>query len=127
MARWAFQHDVDALFAVVRPDNARAATFVRRNGMEWVGETSKYFGATMQLYRLRPADFDQVRQVSLPPGFETEQIPGFRLRAPAKPRAPMNPVGPFVRGDPADHQHHSEPARGFAGHSPDTVLERRRR
>ena len=72
LAQWAFQHDVDELFAVVRPDNTRAATFVRRNGMEWVGETSKYFGATMQLYRLRPADFDQVQQGTLPPGFEAE-------------------------------------------------------
>ncbi|WP_338596191.1 hypothetical protein [Saccharopolyspora sp. SCSIO 74807] len=40
--------------------------------LEWVGEASKYFGATMQLYWLRPADFDQVRQGSLPLGFETE-------------------------------------------------------
>ena len=30
--------------AVVRPGNTRAAATVRRNGMEWVGETGKYFG-----------------------------------------------------------------------------------
>jgi RimJ/RimL family protein N-acetyltransferase len=32
-----FRHDVDKIFAVVRPGNTRAAATVRRNGMEWVG------------------------------------------------------------------------------------------
>lgn len=73
LAQWAFRHQIDEIFAVVRPDNTRAATTVRRNGMEWVGETSKYFGLTMQLYRLRPADLDlAAKQANLPPGYEAE-------------------------------------------------------
>jgi hypothetical protein len=39
--------------------------------MEWVGETSKYFGLTMQVFRLRPADLNRVaQQADLPPNFE---------------------------------------------------------
>lgn len=72
IAKWAFRHDVDELYAVVRPGNVRAVSTLRRNGMEWVGATSKYFGQTMQLYRLRPADLGQARTDALPPGFETE-------------------------------------------------------
>jgi RimJ/RimL family protein N-acetyltransferase len=59
LAEWAFRHDVDEIFAVVRPGNTRAAATVRRNGMQWVGETSKYFGLTLQVFRLRSADLDQ--------------------------------------------------------------------
>ncbi|WP_199432997.1 GNAT family N-acetyltransferase [Qaidamihabitans albus] len=59
LADWAFRHDIDELFAVVRPGNTRAAATVRRNGMEWVGETDKYFGLTLQVFRLRPADLDR--------------------------------------------------------------------
>ncbi len=73
LAQWAFRHEIDEIFAVVRPDNTRAAATVRRNGMEWVGETSKYFGMTMQVYRLRPADLDwDAQETSLPPGYESE-------------------------------------------------------
>ncbi|MGW1680002.1 GNAT family N-acetyltransferase [Saccharopolyspora sp. NPDC002376] len=73
LAQWAFQHEVDEIFAVVRPDNTRAAAAVRRNGMEWVGETSKYFGLTMEVFRLRVADLDlAAKQQRLPPGFEAE-------------------------------------------------------
>ena len=56
VAAWAFEQDLDELFAVVRPGNTRAAAVARRNGMEWVGETDKYFGLTLQVYRFRPAD-----------------------------------------------------------------------
>ncbi|MDT7613835.1 MAG: hypothetical protein QOF00_1282 [Pseudonocardiales bacterium] len=56
LADWAFSQDVDEIFAVVRPGNTRAAATARRNGMEWVGETSKYYGLTLQVFRLRPAD-----------------------------------------------------------------------
>jgi RimJ/RimL family protein N-acetyltransferase len=56
IAGWAFAQELDEIFAVVRPGNARAAAVARRNGMEWVGETDKYFGLTLQVYRLRPAD-----------------------------------------------------------------------
>jgi RimJ/RimL family protein N-acetyltransferase len=40
LAEWAFSKGSDEIFAVVRPDNTRAAATVRRNGMQWVGETS---------------------------------------------------------------------------------------
>jgi RimJ/RimL family protein N-acetyltransferase len=59
LADWAFSQGIDEIFAVVRPDNIRAAKTVRRNGMQWVGETSKYFGVTMQVFRLRPADLNR--------------------------------------------------------------------
>jgi len=68
LADWAFQHDVGEIFAVVRPGNVRAASTVRRNGMEWVGETGKYFGMTLQVFRLRRADFDATALTTpLPP------------------------------------------------------------
>jgi RimJ/RimL family protein N-acetyltransferase len=41
---------------VVRPANRRAEATVRRLGMEWVGETDKYYDLRLQVYRLRPAD-----------------------------------------------------------------------
>ena len=56
VAQWAFTQELEEVFAVVRPGNQRAAAVARRNGMEWVGETDKYFGLTLQVYRLRPAD-----------------------------------------------------------------------
>ena len=38
------------------PPNRRGEATVRRIGMEWVGETEKYFGLRLQVYRLRRAD-----------------------------------------------------------------------
>jgi RimJ/RimL family protein N-acetyltransferase len=68
LAQWAFSQGADEIFGVVRPDNTRAAATVRRNGMEWVGETSKYFGLTMQVFRLRLADLNRTApQADLPP------------------------------------------------------------
>lgn len=58
LANWAFSHEVDEIIAVVRPGNTRAAATVRRKGMEWVGETDKYFGVDLHVFRLRRADFD---------------------------------------------------------------------
>jgi RimJ/RimL family protein N-acetyltransferase len=46
------------VFAVVRPGNRRAVATARRVGMEWVGETTKYYGLSLQVYRLRKADLD---------------------------------------------------------------------
>lgn len=56
LASWAFSQDVYELFAVIRPDNVRAAATVRNNGMYWVGETTKYFGVDLAVFRLRLAD-----------------------------------------------------------------------
>lgn len=46
------------VFAVVRPGNDRAVATARRVGMEWVGETTKYYGLLLHVYRLRRADLD---------------------------------------------------------------------
>jgi len=56
LADWAFRQGIDELLAVVRPANRRAEATVRRLGMEWVGETDKYYGLRLQVFRLRPAD-----------------------------------------------------------------------
>ncbi|MDQ3764523.1 MAG: GNAT family N-acetyltransferase [Actinomycetota bacterium] len=56
LARWAFQHSLVELFAMVAPDNVRAAATARRIGMEWVGESDKYHGTRLQVFRLRPDD-----------------------------------------------------------------------
>ncbi len=56
LARWAFQHSLVELFALVAPDNIRAAATARRIGMEWVGETDKYHRRRLQVFRLRPDD-----------------------------------------------------------------------
>lgn len=58
LSRWALQHGTDEVFAVVRPGNKRAAATIERSGMEWVGETGKYFDLTLQVYRLRAGDLD---------------------------------------------------------------------
>lgn len=67
LAGWAFSQDVDEIFAVVRPGNTRAAASVRRSGMEWVGETGKYYGLTLQVFRLRPGDTERAAEIQLPP------------------------------------------------------------
>lgn len=53
---WAFTQDTDELFAVARPNNKRAIATSKRLGLQWVGETSKYYGLNLQVYRIRPAD-----------------------------------------------------------------------
>lgn len=64
---WAFSHeDVDELFAVARPDNRRAMATAERLGMEWVGETDKYYARTLQIYRIRPGDLAVDPMIELP-------------------------------------------------------------
>ena len=58
LARFAFQEGLDEVFAVSRPVNARAEATARRIGMEWVGETDKYYGLRLQVFRIRPGDLD---------------------------------------------------------------------
>ncbi|MGB7795664.1 MAG: GNAT family N-acetyltransferase [Pseudonocardiaceae bacterium] len=65
LAHWAFQHSLVELFAVVAPDNLRAAATARRIGMEWVGESGKYHGRYLQVFRLRPDDLAQACQTAL--------------------------------------------------------------
>ncbi len=56
LIRWAFTQGTDELFAVARPKNIRAIATAKRLGMSWVGETSKYYGLTLQVFRIRPGD-----------------------------------------------------------------------
>lgn len=56
LARWAFRHSLVEVFALVSPHNVRAAATARNIGMEWVGESTKYHGVHLEVYRLRPDD-----------------------------------------------------------------------
>jgi RimJ/RimL family protein N-acetyltransferase len=58
LARWAFDEGFDEVLAVARPANTRAAATARRIGMDWVGETEKYYDLRLQVFRLRPGDLD---------------------------------------------------------------------
>jgi RimJ/RimL family protein N-acetyltransferase len=58
IAHHAFGSGVDELFAVVRDRNTRGAATAQRVGMEWVGETDKYYDLRLQVYRLRKGDLD---------------------------------------------------------------------
>lgn len=56
LIRWAFQHEAVELFAVIDPTNDRAKATAGRLGMEWVGETTKYYDRLLGVYRIRPGD-----------------------------------------------------------------------
>ncbi len=62
LAQYAFDQDIDELFAVVSPENTRGAASARRLGMQWVGETEKYYGLRLDVYRLRRADLIEAEQ-----------------------------------------------------------------
>ena len=62
VATYAFAAGADELFAVVRPQNTRGAATAQRAGMEWVGETEKYYDLRLQVYRLRKGDLDIPQQ-----------------------------------------------------------------
>jgi RimJ/RimL family protein N-acetyltransferase len=69
VAHQAFENGgVSEVFAVVRPGNHRAVSTARRVGMEWVGETDKYYGLTLQIYRLNKADLDLPEPACAPSG-----------------------------------------------------------
>ena len=56
VATWAFQRSAHEVFAVMRPANAASERLARRLGMQWVGETDKYYDLRLQVFRLRPPD-----------------------------------------------------------------------
>jgi RimJ/RimL family protein N-acetyltransferase len=58
LAHYAFISGAAEIFAVVRPHNRRAVAVAGRVGMEWVGETEKYYERELQVYRLLRADLD---------------------------------------------------------------------
>jgi RimJ/RimL family protein N-acetyltransferase len=51
--RWGFEHGLDEVLAVVRPDNTPSAAVCGRLGMEALGRTSRYYGSELELFRLR--------------------------------------------------------------------------
>ncbi|HZL75191.1 MAG TPA: GNAT family N-acetyltransferase [Propionibacteriaceae bacterium] len=61
VAAWAFEESADELFAVMRLANERAKRLARRLGMEWIGETNKYYDLRLQVFRLRPSDLVTVK------------------------------------------------------------------
>ncbi len=58
---WAFTQDTEELFAVARPKNVRAIATAKRLGMQWVGETTKYYDLRLQVYRIRHSDLIEVQ------------------------------------------------------------------
>ncbi|MHA6799774.1 GNAT family N-acetyltransferase [Bounagaea algeriensis] len=58
---WAFTFDIDEVFALSLPGNTRAIATAQRIGMDWVGETTKYYDTTLQVYRLRASDLPEQR------------------------------------------------------------------
>jgi RimJ/RimL family protein N-acetyltransferase len=62
VAHHAFTVGVEELFAVVREQNSRGAATAQRVGMEWVGETDKYYQLHLQVFRLRKGDLDVPQQ-----------------------------------------------------------------
>ncbi len=58
VAHHAFASGLDELFAVVRSQNSRGAATAQRVGMEWVGETEKYYDLRLQVYRVRKGELD---------------------------------------------------------------------
>jgi len=61
VAHFAFESGVEELFAVARPRNERGAGTARSIGMEWVGESEKYFDLRLHVYRLRKGELDVPR------------------------------------------------------------------
>lgn len=58
LAHYAFVNGEEEVFAVVRTNNDRGAQAARRIGMEWVGETDKYYDLRLQVFRLRKGEID---------------------------------------------------------------------
>lgn len=63
VASWAVPWWTAELFAVMRPANLRAARVAERLGMEWVGETDKYYDLHLDVYRLRHTDVRTVDSI----------------------------------------------------------------
>ncbi|MDI2028131.1 GNAT family N-acetyltransferase [Saccharopolyspora sp. TS4A08] len=66
LLHWAFTFDIDEIFALARPDNTRAIATAQRIGMEWVGETAKYYDMTLQVYRVRQGDLPDAPGLGTP-------------------------------------------------------------
>jgi RimJ/RimL family protein N-acetyltransferase len=64
VARWGFERSAHEMFAVTRPANERAIRLAERLGMQWVGETEKYYDMRLQVFRVRPPEL--IRPVIAP-------------------------------------------------------------
>lgn len=49
---WAFDRGLSEVLAVVYPDNAASIAVCRRLGMEELGRTDRYYGTTLELFRI---------------------------------------------------------------------------
>jgi RimJ/RimL family protein N-acetyltransferase len=79
LMHWAFRVGaVDELYAVARPGNQRAVAAAERLGMEWVGETDKYYDLTLQVYRLRASELDVTGLLS--PDLSVQAVRAAALR-----------------------------------------------
>lgn len=56
IAQWGFERSAHELFAVTRVGNERAVKLAGRLGMQWVGETEKYYDLRLQVFRVRPPE-----------------------------------------------------------------------
>jgi ribosomal-protein-alanine N-acetyltransferase len=64
IAEWGFARSAHEMFAVTRPANERATRLAERLGMQWVGETEKYYDMRLQVFRVRPPEL--IRPVIAP-------------------------------------------------------------
>ena len=54
--RWGLENGAGEVFAVSRPRNEATEAVARKLGMEWVGETEKYYDLRLEVRRVRLGD-----------------------------------------------------------------------
>ncbi|KAB8194237.1 GNAT family N-acetyltransferase [Nonomuraea phyllanthi] len=74
IAHYAFGAGTDEVFAVSRPANQRAAAAARRMGMDWVGQTDKYYNTRLDVFRLRRYDLDVPAVAAPPDADQTDEL-----------------------------------------------------
>ena len=74
IAHYAFDAGADEVFAVARPANHRAAAAARRMGMDWVGQTEKYYNTRLDVFRLRRYDLDLPAVATPPEAEQTDEV-----------------------------------------------------
>ncbi|MFD0580137.1 GNAT family N-acetyltransferase [Dactylosporangium darangshiense] len=74
IAHYAFDAGADEVFAVSRPANQRAAAAARRMGMDWVGQTDKYYNTRLDVFRLRRYDLDVPAVAASPESEQTDEL-----------------------------------------------------
>ena len=70
------------VLAVVYPDNARSIAVCRRLGMTHLGRTDRYFGATLELFRIRDEAREPGGEAGEPSGGAREPSGGAREAPP---------------------------------------------